>query len=141
MDKRFAVSLMEAVTLPDNYQLPVKCDSEASALDAFVNCTNLLLLEIEKLLLKKNLKAPQTCQYPHDSLQNLRKEVSNVIPIRTPFTEIFTDGKEIYVLSKEEEITLAIECNLLISGAEYIINHLICSGSQRAQQLQWRRKN
>ncbi|KAK6760985.1 hypothetical protein RB195_022163 [Necator americanus] len=116
MDKRFAVTPMEAMMLPDQYQLPVECESEASALDAFVNCTNRMICSYE------NMKAPQTCQCPHDSLQNLRKEVSNVMPIRTPFTEIFSDSKEIYALSKQGEITLAIESNLLIGGTEFIIN-------------------
>ncbi|KAK6736395.1 hypothetical protein RB195_019213 [Necator americanus] len=97
MDKRFAVTPMEAMMLPDHYQLPVECESEASALDAFVNCTNRMICSCE------NMKAPQTCQCPHDSLQNLRKEVSNVMPIRTPFTEIFSDSKEIYALSKQGE--------------------------------------
>ncbi|KAK6742874.1 hypothetical protein RB195_010251 [Necator americanus] len=96
IDKRFAVTPMEAMMLPDHYQLPVECESEASALDAFVNCTNRMVCSCE------NMKAPQTCQCPHDSLQNLRKEVSNVMPIRTPFTEIFSDSKEIYALSKQE---------------------------------------
>ncbi|KAK6735712.1 hypothetical protein RB195_018754 [Necator americanus] len=116
MDKRFAVTPMEAMMLPDHYQLPVECESEASALDAFVNCTNRMICSCE------NMKAPQTCQCPHDSLQNLRKEVLNVMPIRTPFTEIFSDSKEIYALSKQGEITLAIESNLLIGGTEFIIN-------------------
>ncbi|KAK6760738.1 hypothetical protein RB195_021983 [Necator americanus] len=62
MDKRFAVTPMEAIMLPDQYQLPVECESKAFALDAFVNCTNRMICSCE------NMKAPQTCQCPHDSL-------------------------------------------------------------------------
>ncbi|KAK6750546.1 hypothetical protein RB195_002489 [Necator americanus] len=54
MDKRFAVTPMKAMMLPDHYQLPVECESEASVLDAFVNCTNRMICSCE------NMKAPQT---------------------------------------------------------------------------------
>ncbi|KAK6735847.1 hypothetical protein RB195_018851 [Necator americanus] len=54
MDKRFAVTPVEAMMVPDHYQLPVECESEASALDAFMNCTNRMICSCE------NMKAPQT---------------------------------------------------------------------------------
>ncbi|KAK6735689.1 hypothetical protein RB195_018740 [Necator americanus] len=81
------------------------------------------LCELHKshdLFMRKH-ETRQICQCSHDALQSLRKEVSNVMPIHTPFTEIFNDSKEIYALSKQGEITLAIESNLLIGGTDTII--------------------
>ena len=116
MDKRFAIAASEAFMLPDFYQLPVECYSKTAALNSFANCTNRMICSCE------NLKAPQSCQCPPDSLQMLRKQVANVLPIRTPFTEIHCVDKEILAFSTEGEVTLAIESNLLVGSKEYIID-------------------
>ncbi|KAK6735705.1 hypothetical protein RB195_018751 [Necator americanus] len=139
MDKRFAVTTTEAMMLPDYYQLPAECESETSALDASVNCTNCMTCSCENMkhvkyvsvhMMQKNKKTKhetrQICQCSHDALQSLRKEVSNVMPIHTPFTEIFSETREIYALFKEGEIAILPwrdhRFNLLIGGTEYIIN-------------------
>ncbi|CAJ0606944.1 unnamed protein product [Cylicocyclus nassatus] len=116
MDKRFALSSRESIILPDYYQLPVECDSEETAAEHFANCTNRMICSCE------NFKAPQSCQCPPNSLQSLRKQVANVFPIHTSFTEINVEGNDVYAFSKEAEITLAIQSNLMIGGAQYVID-------------------
>ncbi|KAK6764712.1 hypothetical protein RB195_024877 [Necator americanus] len=64
MGKRFAVTPMEAMMLPDYYQLPVECESEASAFDAFVNCTNRMICSCENMKAQQTLIAKKSMRSP-----------------------------------------------------------------------------
>ncbi|KAK6762994.1 hypothetical protein RB195_023630 [Necator americanus] len=82
MDRRFAVSENEALMLPVDFSFPVEFESYIQAKEEFSKCENRMAC------ICKNLKAPGGYKSPLDSIRNLRKEITNVLPIKTSFREI-----------------------------------------------------
>ncbi|KAK6734804.1 hypothetical protein RB195_018159 [Necator americanus] len=115
MDRRFAVSENEALMLPNHFSLPVECESYIQAKEEFSKCENHMVCTCE------NLKAPRGCKCPLGSIRNERKEITNVLPIKTPFTEIRLEEGNINAYTHQHETTIVLESSLMFNSAHYII--------------------
>ncbi|EPB66086.1 hypothetical protein ANCCEY_14823 [Ancylostoma ceylanicum] len=116
MSRRFATSKSETLMIPHNYELPVECSSEAMASLDFKNCEN------KMVCVCKNFKAPQLCHCPENSIEDIRADAGNRLPIITPSMEIHAENDRIYALSRKSEMTLSIRSNILIESADLIID-------------------
>ncbi|KAK6763356.1 hypothetical protein RB195_023891 [Necator americanus] len=115
MDRRFAVSENDALMLPNDFSLPVECESYIQAKEEFSKCKNRMVCTCE------NLKPPRGCKCPLGSIRNLRKEITNVLPSGTPFTEIRLEEGNINAYTHQHETNIVIESSPMFNSAHYII--------------------
>ncbi|KAK6764902.1 hypothetical protein RB195_025007 [Necator americanus] len=69
----------------------------------------------------ENLKASRGYKCQLGSIRNLRKEITNVLSIKTPFTEIRLEEGNINAYTYQHETTIALESSLMFNSAHYII--------------------
>ncbi|KAK6764121.1 hypothetical protein RB195_024445 [Necator americanus] len=115
MYRRFAVSENEPLMLPNDFSLSVECESHIQTKEEFSKCENHMVCTCE------NLKAPRRCKCPLGSIRNLRKEITNVLPIKTPFTELRLEEGNINAYTHQHETTIVLDSSLMFNSAHYII--------------------
>ncbi|KAK6045071.1 hypothetical protein COOONC_17424 [Cooperia oncophora] len=114
-DQRFAISQEEALVIPNNFELPVRCPTANIAAKNFANCSNQMVCNCN------SYKTPQSCHCPQQAIRDIRAEIENRLPIYTPSVDLSYDDMQIYAHSTKSEVTLAIKSSLLISSAEFIM--------------------
>ncbi|EPB73466.1 hypothetical protein ANCCEY_07450 [Ancylostoma ceylanicum] len=102
----------EALALPEDCSLSEECDPRTQAEEECVK---------RMFCVRENLKAARACECPQDSIRNLRKDVTNAFPIKTPFTEIRAGKEDIDAYSHEVEITIVLKSNSMINSSNYTI--------------------
>ncbi|KHJ85052.1 integrase core domain protein, partial [Oesophagostomum dentatum] len=115
LNTRYAMSNSEAFIVPDQVKLPVKCGTHEMALNNFRNCTNNMICACE------GAKTRATCNCPVDSIDSIRQEAANRLPLLTPTMELTAVNNSITAASDIGEVTVLVESNLLIDSSEFII--------------------
>ena len=115
LNTRYALSNSEAFIVPDQVRLPVKCSTYEMALNSFRNCTNNMICACE------GSKTRSTCNCPVDSIDSIRQETENRLPLLTPTMELIAINNSVTASSDIGEVTVLVESNLLIDSAEFII--------------------
>ncbi|RCN34507.1 hypothetical protein ANCCAN_19646 [Ancylostoma caninum] len=116
LNSRYAISDTEAFVVPDQYRLPVKCETHEMAFSHFRNCTNDMVCACE------GAKTHSTCNCPSDSIQTIRLDPSNRLPVTTPSLEIAMVSESLIASSDVGEFTLTVESEMLIDSTEVVID-------------------
>ncbi|KAK6030959.1 hypothetical protein OSTOST_02896 [Ostertagia ostertagi] len=113
LHSRFAVTSNEILAVPEGYKFPVECYTREQASRSFHLCKNRMICNCDVS------HEPTRCDCPTHSIWRIRKDVSNVFPISTPFVRITGENESIIAHSTKEEMTISIESKLMKGSAEY----------------------
>ncbi|KAK6729584.1 hypothetical protein RB195_006557 [Necator americanus] len=97
MDRSFAIAKDDALLMPHYDQFPVVCPNESVALENFSQYSN------QTFCVCENLETPNTCHCIDMSMKSLKSDVSNQLPIETPYMRITREDMEIQIDSQEGE--------------------------------------
>ncbi|KAK6030783.1 hypothetical protein OSTOST_03075, partial [Ostertagia ostertagi] len=101
LHSKFAVTSSEILAMPEGYKLPVECSTRKQASSNFHLCKNRMICDCD--------------------VTDPIKDVSNVLPISTPFVRITGKNESIIAHSTREEMTISIESKFMKGSAEYVV--------------------
>ncbi|EYC11168.1 hypothetical protein Y032_0052g2264 [Ancylostoma ceylanicum] len=111
---RFAIAENISYILPDEFKVPVECESAMQAQNHFSDCFNRVKCECGNSV--------QSCQCPEDSIRTLRATNRHTLPIQTPYGTITNERNQILAYSNEEELILHVESRVIKESTALIIN-------------------
>ncbi|EYC34951.1 hypothetical protein Y032_1242g3778, partial [Ancylostoma ceylanicum] len=83
---RFAIAENISYILPDEFKVPVECESAMQAQNHFSDCFNRVKCECGNSV--------QSCQCPEDSIRTLRATNRHTLPIQTPYGTITNERNQ-----------------------------------------------
>ncbi|KAK6037599.1 hypothetical protein COOONC_24896 [Cooperia oncophora] len=110
LNGRFAIARNEILAIPEQHKFP--WNEQASS--NFHQCENRVVCECDVT------DEPVHCNCPKETIASIRADISNVLPISTPFMRIIGEN-ESSALSTKEEMTISIESKIMKETAEYVV--------------------
>lgn len=115
LNNKFAMSDNETLSLPDNYNLPVECPTSSMAFYHFEQCKNKFLCSCELTT------APSSCKCPLESIQHLRSDISNVLPITTSSLILVNERRSINAITTAGEVVISVNSKAMRNSAQYVL--------------------
>ena len=112
INKRFAISKNVSYVIPDDFRVPVECNSYEQAQNSFENCINKVRCECSN--------SANNCMCPEYSIGNLQNNSEAIMPLETPFAKLEMNSDEIVAVFNEEEVIVRVESKIWEESAELI---------------------
>ncbi|VDL84707.1 unnamed protein product [Nippostrongylus brasiliensis] len=115
LTRKFAIANPVTLVIPEDYRIPVQCATHKEASEHFAKCKNTMICECDAEV------SPARCNCPKESIEYITNDISNVLPVSTPFIKLISENGIVTALSRREEITVLVESNIVQDSAEYVV--------------------
>ncbi|KHJ93252.1 integrase core domain protein [Oesophagostomum dentatum] len=116
LSRRFAQSAKETIILPELFRNPVECTTKNEAENSFEKCENKIICNCPRVA------KPDNCRCPEDSIGQVRRDASNVLPLETAYLELRSESNTIIAETRETEITIEVESLLFANSSELVVD-------------------
>ncbi|KAK6755680.1 hypothetical protein RB195_014205 [Necator americanus] len=111
----FAIKKNEISIVPYDFVLPTERSTKEEALKQFSKYRNKMICDCD---VQAN---PTRCNCPSDSISSIKTDITNILPVSSPFVKVVSKNGAITALSRREEMTVATESKYMRDSAHYIV--------------------
>lgn len=115
LSRRFALSQTDSLLIPDRFSLPVECPHLSGATSQFKDCLNRMICAC------RGTNPPTKCECPKENIYDIKNDVSNHLPILSPFFNLNRDHDDLFLTTDEGEITILVNSKIMLDSADFIL--------------------
>ncbi|KAK6044771.1 hypothetical protein COOONC_17724 [Cooperia oncophora] len=116
LHQKYVQASNETLAVPANFLFPIACATQQQARFNFSTCNNLHYCDCDVSGIKPS------CRCPHNTIEQLRRNSENVLPISAPQIEILRGENTVFARTNNSEVTIAIASKNHLQRAQYHVD-------------------